>query len=186
MVRKTSWRKLGTSVGPLRRSRKAKALGISPRVKSQCARRRGGWGRLSDEGPGHYNPDRSEGPWGRAVRRSKGGAQRAEASRLRAARRIEATGRTKGRSKLSREQGMPGGGLSCTERGQARSERPALKPYWGKPAVRNFRGGDGNVTMGAELRPSPKDGDKPSDPKARAPLLYPTKSGSRLRSESRT
>jgi len=21
---------------------------------------------------------------------------------------------------------------------------PALKPYWGKPAVRNFRGGDGN------------------------------------------
>jgi hypothetical protein len=21
----------------------------------------------------------------------------------------------------------------------------ALKPYWGKPAVRNFRGGDGNV-----------------------------------------
>ena len=29
--------------------------------------------------------------------------------------------------------------------GKAPSERPALKPYWGKPAVRNFRGGDGNV-----------------------------------------
>ena len=29
--------------------------------------------------------------------------------------------------------------------GQAPSDRPALKPYWGKPAVRNFRGGDGNV-----------------------------------------
>jgi hypothetical protein len=28
--------------------------------------------------------------------------------------------------------------------GQALSESPALKP-WGKPAVRNFRGGDGNV-----------------------------------------
>jgi len=26
----------------------------------------GGWGRLSVDGLGHYNPDRSEGPWGRA------------------------------------------------------------------------------------------------------------------------
>ena len=24
-------------------------------------------------------------------------------------------------------------------------DRPTLKPYWGKPAVRNFRGDDGNV-----------------------------------------
>src|SRR6202790_2633101 len=29
--------------------------------------------------------------------------------------------------------------------GKALSDIPALKPYWGKPAVRNFRGGDGNV-----------------------------------------
>src|ERR1700722_20651734 len=29
--------------------------------------------------------------------------------------------------------------------GQASSEIPALKPYWGKPAARNFRGGNGNV-----------------------------------------
>ena len=29
--------------------------------------------------------------------------------------------------------------------GKAPSDRPALKPYWGKPAVRNFRGGDGDV-----------------------------------------
>jgi len=28
---------------------------------------RGGWGRLSDDGPGQHNLDRSEGPWGRAV-----------------------------------------------------------------------------------------------------------------------
>jgi len=28
----------------------------------------GGWGRLSVDGLGHYNPDRSEGPWGRAVK----------------------------------------------------------------------------------------------------------------------
>jgi hypothetical protein len=29
--------------------------------------------------------------------------------------------------------------------GKVASESPALKPYWGKPAVRNFRGGNGNV-----------------------------------------
>src|SRR5215469_4033483 len=29
--------------------------------------------------------------------------------------------------------------------GKAPSESPALKPYRGKPAVRNFRGGNGNV-----------------------------------------
>ena len=29
--------------------------------------------------------------------------------------------------------------------GQARPDRLALKPYWGKPTVRNFREGDGNV-----------------------------------------
>ena len=28
---------------------------------------------------------------------------------------------------------------------QARSDMLALKPYWGKPDVRNFREGDGNV-----------------------------------------
>ncbi len=27
----------------------------------------GGWGRLSVDGPGQKNPDRSEGPWGRAA-----------------------------------------------------------------------------------------------------------------------
>jgi hypothetical protein len=25
--------------------------------------------------------------------------------------------------------------------------KSSLKPYWGKPAVRNFRGGGGNVLM---------------------------------------
>ena len=29
--------------------------------------------------------------------------------------------------------------------GKALSDTPALKPYWGKPAVRNFREGNGNV-----------------------------------------
>jgi excisionase family DNA binding protein len=29
--------------------------------------------------------------------------------------------------------------------GKAPSDKPALEPYWGKPAVRNLRGDDGNV-----------------------------------------
>ena len=29
--------------------------------------RAGGWGQLSDDGPGQHNPDRSEGPWGKAT-----------------------------------------------------------------------------------------------------------------------
>ena len=36
-------------------------------VKSGGAGEWGGWGRLSDDGPGHHNPDRSEGPWGKAA-----------------------------------------------------------------------------------------------------------------------
>jgi len=35
-------------------------------AKSSCACEWGGWGRLSEDGPGHYNPVRSEDPWGRA------------------------------------------------------------------------------------------------------------------------
>ncbi len=41
----------------------AKASRISRHaVKSGCAREWGGWGRLSVDGPGQHNPDRSEGP----------------------------------------------------------------------------------------------------------------------------
>ena len=68
-------RKLRTSRGSPRRKRTARAARISREtVKSGCAREWGGWGRLSADGPGQYNPDRSEGPWGRAVIRSHGGA----------------------------------------------------------------------------------------------------------------
>ena len=48
------------------------------------------------------------------------------------------------------EQGVHGEAVGTKDEGkpvvgQASSDIPALKPYWGKPAVRNFRGGDGNV-----------------------------------------
>ena len=35
--------------------------------------------------------------------------------------------------------------MQAASNGQALSDTPALKPYWGKPAVRNFREGNGNV-----------------------------------------
>src|SRR4249919_256265 len=61
-------RKLGTTRGSPRRSRTAKASRINRHAaKSRCAHEWDGWGRLSDDGPGHYNLDPSEGPWGKAV-----------------------------------------------------------------------------------------------------------------------
>ena len=54
-----------------------------------------------------------------------------------------------------------------------------LKPYWGKLTVRNFRGGAGDVTMGAGMRPASKGVDKPPDPQVGAPALYPADPSSR-------
>src|SRR5258708_38727978 len=101
-------------------------------AKLGCAREWGGWGRLSDDGPGQHNPDRSEGPWGRA-----GGSARTEVPN-------RASSLTQGREYTvkavgTKDEAKPG------VSGKALSDIPALKPYWGKPAVRNFRGGDGNV-----------------------------------------
>src|SRR5271169_99665 len=84
MPGKNVQRKLGTTRGSPRRSRTAKASRISQTVKSRCAREWGGWGRLSDDGPGHYNPDPSEGPWGRWSIPPHGGALSSPQARLRA------------------------------------------------------------------------------------------------------
>ena len=57
--------KLGTTRGSPRRSRTAKTSRISRfAAKSRCACEWDGWGRLSDDGTGHYNPIPSEDPWG--------------------------------------------------------------------------------------------------------------------------
>ena len=75
MSGKNGQRKPGTARGSPRRSRTAKASRISRyAAKSRCAREWDGWGRLSDDGPGHYNPDPSEGPWGGGVITLQGGA----------------------------------------------------------------------------------------------------------------
>ena len=68
MPAQNAQQKPGTARGSPRRSRTAKASRISRHAaKSRCAREWGGWGRISVDGSGHYNPDRSEGPWGRAT-----------------------------------------------------------------------------------------------------------------------
>jgi hypothetical protein len=110
----------------------AKASRISRQAaKSGCAREWGGWGQLSEDGPGQNNPDRSEGPWGRA----------AESARTEVY--ISASSLTQSRE--SRWKQRTRRAMANQWTGKAASEIPALKPYRGKPAVRNFREGDGNV-----------------------------------------
>jgi hypothetical protein len=145
MSGKNAQRKLGTTRGSPRRSRTAKALRISRlAAKSRCACEWGGWGRLSDDGPGQNNPDPSEGPWG-------GGRPIHQAVHNRVLDPaqygiIELTTRCKkGGSKPDVAWGMPGAGLSQQHPGKAPPEKPAFQPYWGKPAVRNDREDRGDV-----------------------------------------
>ena len=56
-----------------------------------------------------------------------------------------AAGSTKDGGKLDLAMGMLGASLTAARSGKALSDRPALEPYRGKPAVRNLRGDDGNV-----------------------------------------
>jgi hypothetical protein len=112
----------------------------------RCAGEWGGWGRISVDGPGQHNPDRSEGPWGRAAAVARmvvlgdagGRRRRTAAESLRGA-------STKDGGKPGLGTGMPGAGLTGRNFGKALSETPALEPYWGKPAVRNLREDNGNV-----------------------------------------
>jgi hypothetical protein len=63
--------------------------------------------------------------------------------RLRTAALSLRTESTKDRGKLV--TGMPGAGLTGRDLGKALSDRPALEPYRGKPAVRNLREDNGDV-----------------------------------------
>ena len=131
MWRRKVQRKHGTTHGSPRRKRTARASGISRKsVKSGCAQEWGGWGRLSEDGPGQHNLVRSEGPWGKAEDRLHGSA-----------RKHIVPDTEQGTHGESREHE---GQMANQFTGQALSDSPALKPYRGKPAVRNFRGGYGN------------------------------------------
>ncbi len=74
MPRKNIERKHGTTRRSPRPAGTAKTTPINRRAaKWRCAGEWGGWARLSVDGPGHYNPDRSEGPWGRGKEPSNSG-----------------------------------------------------------------------------------------------------------------
>ena len=113
-------------------------------VKSRCAREWGGWGRLSDDGPGQNNPDPSEGPWGKWSIAPHGGAPsglRPDTERTT----VATTRCTKGGCKLDRWSAYAGSRLKLIIPEGHRLEQPAFQPYRGKPAVRNDRGDRGNV-----------------------------------------
>jgi len=139
MPRGNGQRKHGTTLWWPRSADTAKARRISrTAAKSRCAGEWGGWGRLSVDGPGQNNPDRSEGPWGRAAEAARMAVlERAGVSDTVRRALICCGGHEDGRKPMRR---------GCkTPRGKAPSDKPALEPYWGKPAVRNLRGDDGNV-----------------------------------------
>jgi hypothetical protein len=94
-------------------------------------------GAASEDGAGQHNPVWSEGPWGRA----------AAAARTEVLQRATSPGTERGTDEGSGEhegQWQTVRGEEASN-GKALSDLPALKPYWGKPAVRNFREGNGNV-----------------------------------------
>ena len=145
MSRRNSQRKLGTTRGSPRHSRTAKASRINRRAaKSRCACEWGGWGRLSDDGPGQNNPDPSEDPWGWWLMPLHGGAR--SGLRPGSGRATDVTTKcTKDGCKPDAATCMSGADLSEATAGKAPSEKPAFQPYRGKPAVRNVRGDRGNV-----------------------------------------
>ena len=115
-------RKPGTARGSPRRSRTAKASRISrSAVKLRCAHEWDGWGRLSDDGSGHYNPNPSEDPWGGGLPHLHGGAR--SNGRPDTAREYRTVTKcAKGGHKPTISQCMPGAGLSWLVAGRCRSK----------------------------------------------------------------
>jgi hypothetical protein len=125
MSGKSGQRKHGTTRGSPRRSRTAKALRITGTAgKSQRAHEWVGWGRLSVDGPGQNNPDRSEGGLGVEAAGAACMAASYRAGFLDSDRGFgAATEDANVGSKPENGQGMPGGGLTCECKRKARRKR---------------------------------------------------------------
>src|SRR5579862_5017806 len=142
MSRRNDLRKRGTTRGSPRRSRTAKASRISRTGEVTMCPRVGRMGPISVDGPGQHNPVRSEGPWGHWRKAAVTDEATVPTSIGRPA---TAEWVTKGGSKPATRPRMLGASLTGASFGKAPSDKPAPQPYWGKPAVRNVRGGRGNV-----------------------------------------
>src|SRR5262249_22133365 len=93
------------------------------------------------------NPDRSEGPWGRGTKIPRM-VVLGQATVLDTDRGVpECHGGREWRMQNGRHD-------TWTPQGKAPASKPGLKPDWGKPAVRNFRGDHGNVGI-IEARSAP-------------------------------
>jgi hypothetical protein len=113
MSGKDGQRKHGTTRGSPRRSRTAKASRITGSAgKSRRAREWGGWGRLSVDGPGQNNPDRSEGPWGRTAKAVRMAVSNRATCPTLSGTTGKATDDTNGERKPHDATGMPGAGLT--------------------------------------------------------------------------
>jgi hypothetical protein len=138
--------KWGSSSSPPQGNRKAKTR----RTKTISRRERG---RVSDEAivsrdpGGQHNLRGSQGPLDRTRPETTtctagkpvlpNGLERAEIRGLAA-------------YKFRSDRGMRVPRLSREHLSEGHGRKPGLKPYWGKPDVRNFRGGAGNVVHGSE------------------------------------
>ena len=90
-------------------------------VKSCCACEWGGWGRVSADGPGHYNPGRNEDPWGRADYCSHGGASAHRVPGFK-------TGISRYRQRVARRAEANARREELADDGKAPSDTSALKP----------------------------------------------------------
>jgi hypothetical protein len=115
-----------------------------------------GWGRLSDDGPGHYNPDPSEGrPLGRRSHVLHGGAR--SSPRPDTVRGTVVTTRcTKGGCKPDIGQRMPGAGLSCPIIREGTAWKASLPAVLGKTRPYGMIGGIEETSASFEARSAPR------------------------------
>jgi len=100
----------------------AKALRIScAAVKSRCAHEWGRWGRVSEDEPGQHNPDRSEGPWGRAALAARTVVRLRAMPPTLSGDSVVESGTYEGQMQTDRHR--------LVSLGKALSDIPALKPY---------------------------------------------------------
>jgi len=86
---------------------------------------------ISDDGPGHYNPDPSEGLWGGGVTTSKAVRDRVYGPTLCGTTVVTPMG-TRSGCKLIGEQRMPGAGLSCRPSQEGAARKASLPAVLGK------------------------------------------------------
>jgi len=134
------------------RSPRGKADRMRQGPKSMGALERDGSGRTSEDARGQHNRGRAKDPWG-AWLRSHGDngpdMPIGQPEQARIATRSEGESKpdtTRRSPDLAEASDEVRGRLSLT------AGHAAFKPYWGKPAVRNFRGDAGNGVMAARGR----------------------------------